>query len=130
MRIALMASAIACFAAPLAAQSAPAAASPAKSATPPVVTPGYGAWFGSRPDMGTEGDGVRFAGVTEGSPAAKAGLMEGDILIKLGGKDIPGLQAMTDVLRSKKAGDTVVAVVRRESVEKEFKVVLGARPGN
>ena len=125
-----MASAIACFAAPLAAQSAPAASTTSRPAAPPVVTPGYGAWFGSRPDMGVEGDGVRFAGVTDGSPAAKAGLMEGDVLIKLAGKDIPGLQAMTDVLRSRKAGDTVVAVVRRESVVKEFKVVLGVRPGN
>ena len=42
---------------------------------------GYGPYFGSVPDFANEGQGVKFAEVRAGSPAAKAGLRGGDVMI-------------------------------------------------
>src|SRR5579862_2399552 len=43
---------------------------------------GYGPYFGSVPDFGETENGVRFSDVRPGSPAAKAGLQGGDILVQ------------------------------------------------
>ena len=74
---------------------------------------GYGPYFGSIPDFGQVENGVRFSDVKPGSPAAKAGLKAGDILVQFGGKPIKNLYDFTDALRSSKVGDLVeVKVVR------------------
>ncbi len=74
---------------------------------------GYGPWFGSIPDMGEEVQGVKFGGVTEGSPAEKAGFKAGDILVEFGGKPIKNLYDMTFALRQHKPGDVVSVTVLR-----------------
>ena len=43
---------------------------------PPVAVSGYGPYFGSVPDFADEGQGVKFAEVRPGSPAAKAGFQK------------------------------------------------------
>ena len=53
-----------------------------------TVSSGYGPNFGSVPDFNEPPKGVRFADVREGTPAAKAGLRQGDILIRFDGKEI------------------------------------------
>jgi hypothetical protein len=74
---------------------------------------GYGPYFGSIPDFGQEANGVKFSDVRPGSPAAKAGLKPGDILVQFGGKPIQNLYDFTDALRRSKVGDVVeVQVVR------------------
>ncbi len=74
---------------------------------------GYGPYFGSIPDFGQEANGVKFSDVRPGSPAAKAGLKPGDILVQFGGKPIRNLYDFTDALRRSKVGDVVeVQVVR------------------
>src|SRR4029453_7747080 len=45
---------------------------------------GYGPYFGSVPDFGQTETGVRFSDVRPGSPAAKAGLQAGDVLVRFG----------------------------------------------
>ncbi|MBI3668137.1 MAG: M28 family peptidase, partial [Acidobacteria bacterium] len=62
---------------------------------------GYGPYFGSIPDFGQVENGVKFADVREGSPAAKAGLKTGDILIEFDGNPIKNLYDFTYALRSK-----------------------------
>jgi hypothetical protein len=74
---------------------------------------GYGAYFGSVPDMGEETNGVKFADVRDGSPAAKAGLKAGDILVDFGGKEIKNLYDFTFALRSHKPGEVVSVTVLR-----------------
>ena len=49
-------------------------------------------------------NGVRFSDVRPGSPAAKAGLKAGDILVKFGDKPIHNLYDFTDALRRSKIG--------------------------
>jgi S1-C subfamily serine protease len=71
--------------------------------------------------------GVLLSGVRAGSPAEKAGLMAGDILVRIGSKAIADLQAMTDVLRSHKAGDVVEIEYLRGGTRKTVSVTFGTR---
>ena len=75
---------------------------------------GYGPYFGSIPDFGEVKTGVRFSDVKPGSPAAKAGLKGGDILIQFGDKPIKNLYDFTDALRRSKVGEVVEVKVLRD----------------
>jgi hypothetical protein len=74
---------------------------------------GYGPYFGSIPDFGQVETGVRFSDVKPNSPAAKAGLKAGDILVQFGDKPIKNLYDFTDALRRSKVGDVVGVKVLR-----------------
>ena len=89
---------------------------------------GYGAYFGSVPDFGHEGKGVRFDDVREGAPAHKAGLEVGDVLIYFNGRAIDNLHDFTDALQRHKPGDDVPVVVMRDGKSVEFHVQLAERP--
>jgi aminopeptidase YwaD len=88
---------------------------------------GYGPAFGSIPDFNEPPKGVRFADVRDGTPAAKAGLKAGDILIEFDGKDIANLYDFTYALRAHKPGDLVLVKVLRGSQTIEAKVLLTER---
>jgi membrane-associated protease RseP (regulator of RpoE activity) len=89
---------------------------------------GYGPWFGSVPDFGEGVKGVKFADVSPGSPAAKAGLRGGDIMVEFDGKPIQNLYDFTYALRAKKPGDEVKVKVLRDGQPVEQNVLLTARP--
>ena len=89
---------------------------------------GYGPYFGSVPDFANEGNGVKFAEVRPGSPAAKAGLRGGDVMIAFDGKPIKTLYDFTFALREKKPGDRVDVVVVRNGKEVKAAVELTTRP--
>ena len=88
---------------------------------------GYGPNFGSIPDFEEPPKGVRFADVRDGTPAAKAGLKAGDILIEFDGKEIGNLYDFTYALRAHKPGDLVTVKVLRGSQTIEAKVLLTER---
>jgi len=88
---------------------------------------GYGPYFGSIPDFGEVKDGVRFSDVRPGSPAAKAGLRAGDILVQFGGKPIHNLYDFTDALRRSKVGEVVEVKVLRDGRPITAKVKLEQR---
>ncbi|MBZ5683783.1 MAG: M28 family peptidase [Acidobacteriia bacterium] len=75
---------------------------------------GYGPYFGSVPDFGQVENGVKFSDVRPNSPAAKAGLKAGDILVQFGDKPIKNLYDFTDALRRSKVGDLVEVKVIRD----------------
>jgi hypothetical protein len=75
---------------------------------------GYGPYFGSIPDFGEVKDGVRFSDIRPGSPAAKAGLKAGDILVQFDNKPIHNLYDFTDALRRSKVGQVVEVKVLRD----------------
>ena len=75
---------------------------------------GYGPYFGSIPDFGQTENGVKFSDVKPNSPAAKAGLKAGDILVLFGDKPIKNLYDFTDALRRSKVGDVVDVKVMRD----------------
>jgi hypothetical protein len=88
---------------------------------------GYGAYFGSVPDMSDDVKGVRFTDVRPNSPAAKAGLKAQDILVKFAGKDISNLQDFTYMLRTHKPGQTVEVTVLRDGKHLTVPVQLEVR---
>ncbi|NNG16760.1 MAG: M28 family peptidase, partial [Gemmatimonadales bacterium] len=88
---------------------------------------GERAWFGSIPDMTGGVTGVRFSGVSTGSPAEKAGLAAGDVLIRLGDHEIADLQAMSDALGTFKPGDEADVVVLRDGEERHFRITFASR---
>ncbi len=88
---------------------------------------GYGPWFGSVPDFGEVPNGVKFADVTPGSPAAKAGFKAGDILVQFGETPIKNLYDFTYALRKHKVGDEVEVTVLREGKPVKEKVTLAQR---
>jgi hypothetical protein len=75
---------------------------------------GYGPYFGSIPDFGQVENGVKFSDVKPNSPAAKAGLKAGDVLVQFGDKPIKNLYDFTDALRRSKIGDIVDVKVLRD----------------
>jgi hypothetical protein len=89
---------------------------------------GYGPYFGSVPDFAEEGNGVKFADVRDDSPAAKAGLRRGDVLISFGGKPIKTLYDFTFALRDSRVGDRVEVIVLRGNQKITATVELTSRP--
>jgi hypothetical protein len=104
-----------------------ATARPAQPASGGPGGGGYGAYFGSVPDFAESDNGVRFADVGEGSPAALAGLRRGDVLISFDGKPIKTLYDFTFALQSKRPGDKVEVIVLREGQQVKVSVELGKR---
>ncbi|HET8650521.1 MAG TPA: M28 family peptidase [Gemmatimonadales bacterium] len=94
-----------------------------------VLTPGYGAYLGTVPDMSDNPGGVRLTAVRAGSPAEQAGLRANDIITRIGDHPVTDLQAMTDALRSHRPGDVVEIVVRRGSEVTTVHATLGKREG-
>jgi len=89
---------------------------------------GYGPWFGSVPDFGEGVKGVKFADITAGSPAAKAGLKAGDVMVEFDGKKIDNLYDFTYALQAKKPGDQVLVKVVRDGQTISATVLLARRP--
>lgn len=88
---------------------------------------GYGAYFGSIPDMGAEVEGVKFADVRDGSPAARAGLRRGDVLVEFAGAAIKNLYDFTFQLRAHRPGEEVRVIVLRGGERVEATVKLDVR---
>jgi S1-C subfamily serine protease len=83
--------------------------------------------LGSIPDYDGSNDGVKLAGVSPGSPAARAGLREGDVIIQFAGAKIDNIEDLTAQLRQKNPGDEVEILIRRGAQSIFFKAVLYAR---
>jgi Peptidase family M28/PDZ domain/PA domain len=88
---------------------------------------GYGPYFGSIPDFGQIENGVKFSDVKPGSPAAKAGLKAGDVLVQFGSLPIKNLYDFTDALRRSKVGDVVAVKVLRDGQPVTANVTLEQR---
>ncbi len=88
---------------------------------------GYGPDFGSIPDFAELPNGVRFADIRPGSPAAKANLKAGDILTEFDGKPIQNLYDFTYALRASHPGQEVLVKVLRGNQTIEAKVLLTER---
>ena len=72
-----------------------------------------------------ERDGLLVRGVVEGTPAARAGVERGDLLIRAGDRPLAGMDDLFEALD--RAGDTVALAVLRGAEERELKVDLQSR---
>jgi C-terminal processing protease CtpA/Prc len=93
----------------------------------PASRGGVGVRFGSMPDFSFAERGVRFQDIRPDTPAAKAGVKAGDILVSWNGKDVENLEQWTSLLSSQKSGDEVTIRVRRGNADVELKVRLETR---
>lgn len=89
---------------------------------------GYSLDEGIASQVGTDvTEGVLIASVTDGGPAASAGLEMGDILTKVDGKEIKSFEDLSDYLSEKSPGDEVTFTVNRDGQTGEVKVTLGTQ---
>lgn len=109
---------------PKAAAGAP---SPAPASGGPAPTQGRRVSFGTVPDFAFPGPGARVGGVVPGSPAEKAGIKEGDVMMKLDATDLAGLQTFSDFLKTAKAGQTVNVSIIRDGKPLTLSVTLVER---
>ncbi|MCS7192099.1 MAG: M20/M25/M40 family metallo-hydrolase [Armatimonadetes bacterium] len=65
------------------------------------------------PDYAWEGEGVRLMGVRSGSPAEKAGLKEGDIIVEVVGKQIKNLYEYMDALSKAEPNKPIAFTILR-----------------
>jgi len=86
-----------------------------------------GTYFGSVPDMGANVAGVKLAGVTAGSPADKAGVQAGDIIVEFGGTTVKDIYDYTNAIGAHKPGDVVQVIVMRAGTRLALSATLGKR---
>ena len=72
-------------------------------------------------------DGVSIGSVMDNSPAAAAGLEAGDTIVKFDGQDVSDANALVELVRAHKPGETVKVTVMRGEEKKKLKVTLGKR---
>ena len=84
-------------------------------------------YMGTIPDFGEQVQGMKLSGVREGSPAAKAGLQAGDIIVKFGRVEIKNLYDFTYALGEYKPGDPVEVIIKRGNESKTMHVILEKR---
>jgi aminopeptidase YwaD len=94
----------------------------------PGGSPGFRVYFGSIPDYAAQVEGVQLNGVREKSPAAKAGLKAGDIIVKFGKTTVKGIQDYTLALQDYTPGDEVDIIVKRGVETLTLHAKLAARP--
>ncbi|MEO6163057.1 MAG: M20/M25/M40 family metallo-hydrolase, partial [Candidatus Binatia bacterium] len=86
-----------------------------------------GVYLGIIPEYSRSVDGVLLAGVAPGSPAAAAGLREGDVIIQLADKKISNIEDLTDTLGAYKPADQVTIMVQRNNRTSAVNTTLGSR---
>jgi len=69
--------------------------------------------------------GLLVAGVGEDSPAARAGLLVGDVLVAVGGRAVPSLEALRDLLGADQIGSRLRVVLLRGGARSEATVEVG-----
>ena len=85
---------------------------------------GFRVRLGTIPDYSRESGGMAITGVRDGSPAAKAGMKGGDIIVKFGPHDIEDVYGYMYALSEFEPGDEVEIVVLRDGDRLVFEVVL------
>ncbi len=90
-------------------------------------TSGARPYLGTIPDYAEGKGGVKLTGATPGSPAEKAGIQKGDILVKLGDKDIDNIYDFSYALQDLRPGQKLVLVVLRKGKRVPLPLTVGRR---
>jgi S1-C subfamily serine protease len=72
-------------------------------------------------------EGLTVLDTVPGSPAEKAGIRTGDVLLRLNGKPAKGLEDFVLNVAGKKPGTRVTLEIRRDGENMKFHVALGKR---
>ena len=93
-----------------------------KTAVDTSSSPSFKVTLGVVPDYAYSGEGMRIDGVSDGKPAAKAGLKAGDVVMKLGEHRITDMMSYMKGLGKFTKGEQTVVTVLREGKEQKFNV--------
>ena len=74
----------------------------------------------------TDGLGVLVTGVTDGLPAARAGIRPMDVIVAVDGKETPNSPVLRAEISNRTPGEWVTITVRRADDERDLRVRLGA----
>lgn len=83
-------------------------------------TPRFTVTMGVIPDYVYSGKGMRIDGVSDGKPAQKAGLIAGDIILKLGAYEIVDMMAYMQALGKFKKGEATTITLLRNDIQMEI----------
>lgn len=86
------------------------------------------AYLGLMGDIDYNGAGARIKTIEPGTGAAAAGLKVGDVILKVGSRQVSGLLELRNSLNDKKPGDRVEILYSRGGEESKAEVLLGGRP--
>lgn len=87
---------------------------------------GNGGWIGLYTE-GTEA-GLTVRQVAPDSPAAKAGLKEGDLILQVNNKKMAVRSEFRDAIRARRTGELVTLKIKSGTVERLLEVKLGRQP--
>ncbi len=73
-------------------------------------------------------EGIVVTQVLPRTPASKAGIQQGDVIMAIDGQKLDQDHSLTGILRNYKVGDTITVTVLRDSNTSQVKVTLEARP--
>jgi hypothetical protein len=93
----------------------------------PQRSAGWSVRFGSVPDYAYEGKGLLLSGTSGGSPAEKAGLLKGDVVVQVGEVEVENIYDFMHALQIYKPGDVVLTKYVRDGEEREVRITLEAR---
>lgn len=82
---------------------------------------------GVMPDFAYSGSGVKIGAVSDGSPAANAGVQKGDVIISFAGVNVTNLRDYSNELKKYKPGDHVMMIVKHGDNTKKMEIILKAR---
>ncbi len=86
------------------------------------------AYLGLMGDLDNNGTGARIKTIEPGTGAAAAGLKVGDVILRVGIRQISGLMELRNSLNDKQPGDRVEVLYSRAGEEAKAEVLLGSRP--
>lgn len=95
---------------------------PRIGATVGTVTPQMSKKLG----LGNGAYGAYVNGVTQDSPADKAGIKKGDVITKIDGEQVDAATSLITSIRNHKVGDKVTLTVLRDGKEQELEVELAS----
>jgi len=75
-------------------------------------------------------EGVLVGTVMEGSPASKAGLKTGDVILEFAGKKVNSTAELRNVVASKAPGSTAPVIIIRDGAKRTIDVKLQTQPEN
>lgn len=79
--------------------------------------------------FGLEGtDGVVVVGVVPGSPAARAGLRQGDVILEIDKKTVKDAEALAEQIKAAEIGQKILLLVYREGQPRYITVAVGEKP--
>lgn len=80
--------------------------------------------LGTMPDYGaTDVEGMKIQGTRKGSPADKAGLKSGDVIVELGGKAVTDIYGYMHAMEALKPGTETTIVVERDGKRLTLKIL-------